>query len=62
MRGAAAQNKLGGTHLSQKKLALAEKEFQLREQLYARHLAEVDKQQSEIQQFVYSMKGAPSGH
>ncbi len=40
---------------------LAEKEFKLHKQFYEQHLAEVDKQRSEIQQFVYSMKGAPAG-
>ncbi|MGD1157416.1 MAG: tetratricopeptide repeat protein [Terriglobia bacterium] len=38
---------------------LADKEFRLHQQLYERHLADVDKQRSEIRQFVYSMKGAP---
>jgi hypothetical protein len=41
-------------HLGKKELA--EKEFQLHKQLYEQHLAEVDKQRSEILQFVYSMK------
>jgi tetratricopeptide (TPR) repeat protein len=45
-------------HLGEKDLA--EKEFQLHKQFYEQHLAEVDKQRSEIQQFVYSMKGAPT--
>lgn len=38
---------------------LADKEFQLHKQLYEQHLAEVDKERSEIQQFVYSRKGGP---
>ncbi len=46
-------------HLGEKDQA--EKEFQVHKQLYAQHLAEVDKQRSEIQQFVSSMKGAPAG-
>jgi tetratricopeptide (TPR) repeat protein len=45
-------------HLGEKDLA--KKEFQLHKQFYEQHLAEVDKQRSEIQQFVYSMKGAPT--
>ena len=42
------------SHLGEKELA--EKEFQLHKELYEQHLEEVDKQRSEIQQFVYSMK------
>lgn len=42
------------THLGEKDLA--QKEFDLHQKLYAQHLAEIDKQRSEIQQFVYSMK------
>jgi tetratricopeptide (TPR) repeat protein len=45
-------------HLGEKDLG--EKEFRLHRQLYEQHLAEVDKQRSEIQQFVYSMKGEPA--
>jgi tetratricopeptide (TPR) repeat protein len=44
-------------HLGEKDLG--EKEFQLHKQLYEQHLAEVDKQRSEILQFVYSMKANP---
>jgi hypothetical protein len=36
---------------------LADKEFQVHKQLYEQHLAEADKQRSEIKQFVHSMKG-----
>jgi Flp pilus assembly protein TadD len=46
-------------HLGEKDLA--DKEFQLHQQLYAQHLADDDKRRSEIRQFVYSMKGAPGG-
>jgi len=46
------------TRLGQKDLA--QKEFQLHHQLYEQHLADVDKQRSEIKQFVYSMKGTPA--
>jgi tetratricopeptide (TPR) repeat protein len=42
-------------HLGEKELA--EKEFEIHKKLYEQHLAEVDKQRSEILQFVYSMKG-----
>jgi tetratricopeptide (TPR) repeat protein len=45
-------------HLGEKDLG--EKEFQVHQQLYERHLAEVDKQRSEILQFVYSMKDDPA--
>jgi len=41
-------------HLGEKELA--EKEFQVHKQLYEQHLAEIDKQRSEILQFVHSMK------
>jgi len=46
-------------HLGEKDLG--EKELQIHRQLYEQHLADVDKQRSEIQQFVYSMKGTPAG-
>jgi tetratricopeptide (TPR) repeat protein len=46
-------------HLGQQELA--GKEFEIHQQLYQRHLAEVDKQRSEIKQFVYSAKAAPAG-
>ena len=45
-------------HLGQK--ALAQAEFQIHQKLYQEHLAEVDKQRSEIKQFVYSAKTAPA--
>jgi hypothetical protein len=35
---------------------LAQKEFQVHQQLYRRHLAEEDKQRAEVLKFVYSMK------
>jgi len=47
------------TRLGQKELA--QREFQLHHQLYEQHLADVDKQRSEIKQFVYSMKGTAAG-
>jgi tetratricopeptide (TPR) repeat protein len=56
-----AHFRLGQAYVHLGKKDLAEKEFQLHKQFYEQHLAEVDKQRSEIQQFVYSMKGAPAG-
>jgi tetratricopeptide (TPR) repeat protein len=55
-----AHFRLGQAYVHLGKKDLAEKEFQLHKQFYERHLAEVDKQRSEIQQFVYSLKGAPA--
>jgi Tfp pilus assembly protein PilF len=52
-----AHFRLGQAYVHLGKKGLAEKEFQLHKQLYEQHLAEIDKQRSEIQQFVYSMKG-----
>jgi tetratricopeptide (TPR) repeat protein len=52
-----AHFRLGQAYVHLGKNDLAEKEFQLHKQLYEQHLAEVDKQRSEIMQFVYSMKG-----
>jgi len=46
-------------HLGEKDLG--EREFQIHHRLYEQHLAETDKQRSEIQQFVYSMKGTSTG-
>jgi tetratricopeptide (TPR) repeat protein len=51
-----AHFRLGQAYSHVGKKELAEKEFQLHKQLYEQHLAEIDKQRSEIQQFVYSMK------
>ncbi len=45
--------------LGQAYVHLAQKEFQLHQQSYEQHLADIDKRRSEIRQFVYSMKGAP---
>jgi tetratricopeptide (TPR) repeat protein len=52
-----AHFRLGQAYSHVGKKDLAEKEFQLHKQLYEQHLAEIDKQRSEIRQFVYSMKG-----
>jgi Tfp pilus assembly protein PilF len=56
-----AHFRLGQAYVHLGKKDLADKEFQLHKQLYEQHLAEVDKQRSEIKQFVYSMKGGPGG-
>jgi hypothetical protein len=40
---------------------VAQHEFQLHQRLYEQYLAEDDKQRSEIEQFVYSMKGTSAG-
>ena len=53
-----AHFRLGQAYVHLGKKELADKEFQLHKQLYERHLADVDKQRSEILQFVYSMKDA----
>lgn len=45
-------------HLGQKDSA--QKEFEIHQQLYEQHLAEVDRQRSEIKQFVYSAKTGPA--
>jgi len=55
-----AHFRLGQAYVHQGKKDLGEKEFQLHRQLYEQHLAEVDKQRSEILQFVYSMKDDPA--
>ncbi len=55
-----AHFRLGQAYVHLGKKDLAQKEFQLHQQLYAQHLADEDKRRSEIRQFVYSMKGAPS--
>jgi formyltetrahydrofolate synthetase len=54
-----AHFRLGQAYVHLGKKDLADKEFQVLQQLYEQHLAEVDKERSEIQQFVYSMKDAP---
>jgi tetratricopeptide (TPR) repeat protein len=56
-----AHFRLGQAYIHLGEKDLGEKEFQLHGQLYEQHLADVDKQRSEIQQFVYSMKGAAAG-
>jgi tetratricopeptide (TPR) repeat protein len=45
-------------HVGQKDRA--QKEFEIYQQLRAQHLAELDKERAEVQQFVYSEKAVPS--
>jgi tetratricopeptide (TPR) repeat protein len=45
-------------HIGQKDRAQGE--FEIYQRLRAEHMAEVDKERAEVQQFVYSAKGAPS--
>ncbi|MBZ5668712.1 MAG: tetratricopeptide repeat protein [Acidobacteriia bacterium] len=54
-----AHFRLGQAYSRVGKKDLADKEFQVHKQLYEQHLADIDKQRSEIRQFVYSLKGAP---
>jgi len=56
-----AHFRLGQAYVHLGKKDLADKEFQLHQQLYAQQLADDDKRRSEIRQFVYSMKGSPAG-
>lgn len=56
-----AHFRLGQAYVHLGKLELAQKELQLHQQLYDRHLAEVDKRRAEIKQFVLSAKAAPAG-
>jgi lipopolysaccharide biosynthesis regulator YciM len=45
-------------HVGQKDRA--QKEFEVYQKLRAEHLAEIDKERAEVQQFVYTEKAAPS--
>jgi Flp pilus assembly protein TadD len=56
-----AHFRLGQAYVHLGRQDLAQKEFQLHQQLYERRLAEVDQQRAEIKQFVYSAKTAPPG-
>jgi len=51
-----AHFRLGQAYVHLGKQELAEREFQLHKQLYEQHLAEEDKQRSDVMKFVYSMK------
>lgn len=56
-----AHYRLGQAYVHTGKKDLAQKEFDVYQQLRAQHLAEVDKQRAEIRQFVYSeTSGAPA--
>ncbi len=46
-------------HMGQKEMA--QQEFTIYQKLRAEHLAQVDKQHAEVQQFVYSAKSSPAG-
>ena len=56
-----AHFRLGQAYSHTGKKDRADKEFQLHQQLYQQHLAAIDKERSEIQQFVYSMKDTHAG-
>lgn len=51
-----AYYRLGQAYVHLGKTDLAEKEFQIHQKLYTRHLAEDDHQREQIRQFVYSVK------
>lgn len=53
--------RLGQAYVHLGRKDLAQKEFEIHQQLYDQHLAEVDRQRAEIKQFVYSAKAAPAG-
>jgi Flp pilus assembly protein TadD len=55
-----AHFRLGQAYVHLGRQDLAQTEFQIHQKLYQEHLAEVDKQRSEIKQFVYSAKSAPA--
>ncbi|MGH9435820.1 MAG: tetratricopeptide repeat protein, partial [Terriglobia bacterium] len=56
----AAYYRLGRAYVHLGRKSLARKEFQVHQRLYVQHLAETDKQRSEIRKFVYSLKSNPS--
>jgi tetratricopeptide (TPR) repeat protein len=56
-----AHYRLGQAYVHLGKKDLADKEFQLHQQLYQKHLAEVDEQRSRIRQFIVSAKGDHAG-
>jgi tetratricopeptide (TPR) repeat protein len=55
-----AHYRLGQDYVHTGQKDQAQKEFELYEKLRAQHLAEVDKERAEVQQFVYSEKAASS--
>ena len=56
-----AHFRLGQAYVHIGKQDLANEEFKLHQEYRKRHLAEVDKERSDIQIFVYSTKGPPAG-
>jgi tetratricopeptide (TPR) repeat protein len=54
-----AHFRLGTDYVHLGKKDLAQEEFEIYKKLRAQHLAEVDKEKAEVQQFVYSSKSAP---
>ena len=57
-----AHFRLGQAYSHTGRTELAQAQFQLHQKLYEQHLAEIDKQRSEIQQFVYSTKAGSAEH
>jgi tetratricopeptide (TPR) repeat protein len=55
-----AHYRLGTDYVHVGKKDLAQKEFDVYQQLRAQHLAEIDKERAEVQQFVYSEKAGPA--
>jgi tetratricopeptide (TPR) repeat protein len=55
-----AHFRLGTDYVHLGKKDQADKEFEIYKKLRAQHLAEVDKEKAEVQQFVYSSKSGPS--
>ena len=55
-----AHYRLGTDYVHVGNKASAQKEFDIYQKLRAEHLAEVDKERAEVQQFVYSSKTATS--
>ena len=55
-----AHYRLGTGYVHTGKKDLAQKEFDVYQQLRAQHLAEVDKERADVKQFVFSSKSAPA--
>jgi len=55
-----AHYRLGTDYVHTGQKDRAQKEFEVYQKLRAQHLAEIDKEKAEVQQFVYSSKGGPS--
>jgi tetratricopeptide (TPR) repeat protein len=56
-----AHFRLGQAYVHLGNKDLANEQFKLHQEYRERHLAEIDKQRLEIQQFIYSTKGSPAG-